>query len=350
MKKLITLFSIVLFNFQINAQTSTVQTGPAYGFLLIGTDARHGGTGDAGVASPSDATDFFYNPSKSAFAETKFGVFLSPHNPWLTNIANDVNFRRFGAFYKLNDKNAFSANFTHFNEGATVLTDANGQLIGAFKSYEWTLGVNYSRKLLPKLSMGVGLKYIKSSFYNGLPTFLGFVTPAPSSIAADISLYHHNTDESKVFRIDYGVYLSNIGGKVNYAGLANLPMPTNLRFGTGTLIRWAAKHKTIGLVDVNKLLLPSEGIIDYYKGFSYSIGVEYWYDNIFAVRFGSTTNTKIDYENRFLTTGLGIKLIKNIELDLAYLFDRSQSKLVGNLWRANVSIGFDKIKTQNEKK
>jgi hypothetical protein len=198
--------------------------------------------------------------------------------------------------------------------------------------------------------LGVGLKYIKSSLFNNLPTFLGFVTPSPSSLAADLSLYHHNTDESKVFRIDYGVYLSNLGGKVNYGGLGNLPMPTNLRFGTGTLINWGAKHKTIGLVDVNKLLLPSEGIIDIYRGYTVSLGAEYWYDNTFAIRLGETFNSKANYENSFFTTGFGVKIENIVILDLAYLIDASESKLSGNLWRANLSIGFGKSKTQNEQK
>ncbi len=350
MKKLVTLLLIILFNANVQAQTTTTLTGPAYGFLNIGTDARHGGTGDAGVASPSDATDFFYNPSKSAFAETKFGVFLSPHNPWLRNVTNDVNFRRFAAFYKLDDKNTFSANFTRFNGGSETLIGSNGQSLGTVKSYEWTLGINYSRKLFPKLSMGIGLKYIKSSLFDGLPTNLGFVAPAPSNLAADISLYHHNTNESKVFRMDYGVYLSNIGGKVNYESLGNLPMPTNLRFGTAALIRWGAKHKTVGLTDVNKLLLPSEGILDEYKGYSISIGAEYWYDDTFAVRLGQTSNTKVGYGNSFLTTGLGVKIKNTVSLDIAYLIDATERNLIGNLWRANLSVGFNKIKIQNEHK
>ena len=349
MKKLITLFSIILFTSQIKAQTTTL-TGPGYDFLNIPTDARHGATGNAGVASPSDATDFYYNPSKSAFAETKFGIFLSPHTPWLKNIASDINFRRFGAFYKLDDKNAISANFTYFNAGSADLMDRNGQSLGTYKSYEWTLGVNFSRKLSSKLAMGVGLKYIKSSFFEGLPSFLGIPTPAPSNLAADISLYHHNTNESKVIRFDYGIYISNIGGKVNYGGLGNLVMPTNLKFGTGTLIRWGAKHKTIGLVDINKLLLPSEGILDAYKGYSVSFGGEYWYDNTFAFRFGTTANSKVDNDNVFLTTGVGVKIQNTVAIDIAYLIDRSESKLLGNMWRANLSLGFGKIKQKNEQK
>lgn len=347
MKKLLTILLIILINVKINAQTNT-QTGPAYGFLNIGTDARHGGTGDAGVASPSDATDFIYNPSKSAFAETKFRLFLSPHNPWLSNIAKDINFRRFAAFYKLDDKNALSANFTHFNQGATVFNNSIGQAIGAYKSYEWTVGVNFSRKILPKLSVGIGLKYVKSSLLNGLPASLGFVIPSPSNLAADVSLYHHNTDETKFFRFDYGFYLSNIGGKVNYESLGNLPMPTNLRIGTGTLIRWAPKHKTIGLVDVNKLLLPNDGIIETFKGYSVSVGAEYWYDDTYAVRLGTTGNSNVNYGNSFLTTGLGVKINNLVELDFAYLMDVSESKISGNLWRVNVSAGFGKIKSKNE--
>jgi hypothetical protein len=386
MKKIITLCSFIVLSFHSKAQivlNNPRIPSPSYVFLTIAPDARHGAMGDAGVATPSDESDFYWNPAKTAFAEKRIGLF-SAYKPWLTKLVNDMYLGYLSGFYKFDDRNAVSANITYFDQGLFQATNANGQSLGNFNSREWAVSVNYAKKLSPKFSMGVGLRYVKSSLLEGLnASILGFNNNTAQNLSADISLYHRSPDQNQVISFDYGVYLSNIGGKVSYGGVEEGFMPTNLRVGISPTIRLAAKHKIIGAFDMNKLLVPTppekdinrkivrgrdirnlsafEGMIgsltDAPDGFkeemqevTFSSGGEYWYDDTFAVRAGILLNSKEKGSASFLTFGVGARIVKTVGIDLAYMINGNPDSPLGNLWRANIGVSFGKIKTSNDKK
>ena len=384
MKKVILLFTTVLFSFQLNAQYSSRVLIPTYGFLTIAPDARHGGMGDAGVATPSDESDFYWNPSKSAFSKKRFSLFSVPYRPWLPKLVSDMYLGYLGASYKVDDRNAISASITYFNLGLFQVTNNNGIALGNVNSKEWSVSFNYAKKLSSKLSMGVGFRYIKSSLFEGLNTnTLGFEAKPAQNLAADISLYHHDIDETELFNFDYGIYLSNIGSKVSYGSVEEGFMPTNLRIGLSPNIKLGAKHKIIGAVDLNKLLIPTppekdnngkiirgrdmknlsafEGMIGSFtdapdgfseelKEISLSTGAEYWYDDTYAARIGLLSNSKEKGLSSFFTFGAGVRIVKIVGIDLAYMINSDSNSILGNLWRANINVSFGKIKTQNEQK
>ena len=384
MKKITLLFTIILFSFQINAQNSLRFLTPSYAFLQIAPDARHGGMGDAGVATPSDESDFYWNPAKAVFSQKRFSFLSVPYKPWLTKLVSDMYLGYLGASYKFDDRNAISASVTYFNQGLFQATDNNGASLGNFNSNEWAISLNYSKKLSPQLSMGVGLRYIKSSLLIGLnSSILGYGSNSAQNLSADISLYHHDTDETKLFGFDYGIYLSNIGGKVSYGGTEENFMPTNLRIGISPSVKLGSKHKLIWGIDINKLLVPTppekdpngkiirgrdmrnlsafEGMIgsftDAPDGFSeerqeisLSTGTEYWYDDTYAARVGLLANSKEKGLPSFLTFGAGVRIVKIVGIDLAYMINSNLYSPLGNLWRANINVSFGKIKSKNEQK
>jgi hypothetical protein len=49
----------------------------------------------------------------------------------------------------------------------------------------------------------------------------------------------------------------------------------------------------------------------------------------------------------FTTFGVGTKIIKRVNVDVAYMYATSTSSRYGDLWRANISFGFNKFKTIN---
>ena len=94
-KKVLPFGLILFFGLVCQAQTSSTETRynpitTAVPFLTITPDSRHGAMGDVGAATSPDANAQYWNPSKLAFAEEKFGISLS-FTPWLRQLVSDVN-------------------------------------------------------------------------------------------------------------------------------------------------------------------------------------------------------------------------------------------------------------------
>lgn len=221
MKKIIFTLIVLSTIFQFsNGQTSVPQTNskriltPSMaGLGFYPADARHGALGEAGVATAHDQADMFWNPARTAFAETRFGFYSAYEPHWLKYLVNDMNFIHAGAYYKFkNNKSAISINYINFNYGLFQATDANGQSLGNFNSSEWALGINYAKKLSPNFSLGVGLKYMKSDLLSGLNinSIYGYQNQPATTIAADISIFHQDIDSTKLINLNYGIYIYQI--------------------------------------------------------------------------------------------------------------------------------------------
>jgi hypothetical protein len=153
MKKSIPLFLILIFPILSKSQNSLRTPISAFVFLTLNApDARHGGMGDAGVATPSDETDYYWNPAKTAFSLKRIGFFFAPQNllPLRESIyVGNTYFRNFSGFYKLNGKEAISVFFCHTNQSFTLVNDNTLSFvkINSDNTPQWTLGLNYSRKI-----------------------------------------------------------------------------------------------------------------------------------------------------------------------------------------------------------
>ncbi len=381
MRKTFITLIIIFTTFQlITAQTSVPLTNqrrvpaPAIpGLILPFFDARHGALGEAGVATSPDYADIFWNPAKTAFASTKWG-FYSAYTPWLTGLVSDMYLTKIGVNYKLpNNNSALSLNFTLFNQGLFQATDLNGQALGNFNSYDWALGVNYSKKLTPKLSFGVGLKYLKSNLLVGLNTtsLYGYQIGAASTIAADISIFHQDIDSTKLINLNYGVYIANLSGRISYGGTESNFIPTNLKIGIAPTLNINKQNTVTLTIDANKLMIPTptydangklipaktaiggilgsfgdapDGLSEELQEIIWSMGLEYWYNKTVALRVGKLIESENKGGRNFTTFGVGVKIIKRINVDLAYMQNEASGSPIGNLWRGNITFGIGKIK------
>jgi hypothetical protein len=336
-------------------------------------DARHAALGQAGVATSHDQADMFWNPARTAFAETRFGLYSAYEPHWLKNLVNDMSFIHIGAYYKFkNNRSAVSVNYTNFNQGLFQATDPNGQSLGNFSSNEWALGISFAKKLSPNFSLGVGLKYMKSNLLSGLNTtsLYGYQVQPATTIAADISIFHQDTDSTKLVNLNYGVYISNLSGRINYGGTESNFIPTNLKIGIAPTLN-IDKHNTLTLaIDANKLMIPTpiydsnrklisaktaiggilgsfsdapDGLSEELQEIIWSIGFEYWYDKKVALRIGKFIESENKGGRNFTTFGVGVKIIKRINVDLAYMQNERINWIVGNLWRGNITFGIGKI-------
>jgi Type IX secretion system protein PorV len=373
---LITLFTTFQFT---KAQTTVPQTlrsnvpTPAMaGFSIYPADARHGALGEAGVATSHDQVDMFWNPSRTAFAETRFGFYSAINQPWLRSLVSDMYLTHIGAYYKFkNNKSAVSVNYTYFNQGSFQATNSSGQALGNFDSYDWALGISFAKKLSPNFSLGVGLKYLKSNLLSGL----SFVYPLygfqpASTIAADISIFHQDTISTKLINLNYGVYISNLSGRVDYGGTESNFIPTNLKIGIAPTLNIDKQNKLTLAIDANKLMIPTptydanekliqpktaiggilgsfgdapDGFREELQEIIWSMGLEYWYDKKVAIRIGKFIESENKGGRNFTTFGVGVKIIKRINVDLAYMQNEEVNSPVGNLWRGNITFGIGKI-------
>ena len=158
---------------EVWSQTGSTETRynpitTAVPFLTITPDSRHGAMGDVGAATSADANAQYWNPSKLAFTEEKFGLSLS-FTPWLRQLVNDVNLAYLSGYWKLSPQQTIGASLRYFSMGEIQLTDQNGTNLASVKPNEFALDVSYSRKLSEYLA--ARLRLLPSGFHHAAAEF-----------------------------------------------------------------------------------------------------------------------------------------------------------------------------------
>jgi hypothetical protein len=344
-------------------------------FLRISPDARAGSMGELSLATDPDASSSYFNLGKVPFNTSVGGVNVT-YTPWLKRIVNDVYLASLAGYYKLDDQQAISASFRYFSLGSIQLTDAFGNPLQSVNPKEFGVDFGYSRKLSDKLGLGIGLKYINSNLAQGVSGY-----KAGSSVAGDIGLYYSGHNEAGQGWA-FGAALTNLGAKIGYSNNADEKdfIPANLGLGTTYTKVIDESNKISFGVDINKLLVPTppvfkndpptaedsarladyrkkgvvsswfssfgdapDGFSEELKEFQISTGLEYSYNNQFAVRAGYFYENKYKGNRRYFTTGVGIKY-NVFELNFSYLVPSgsgiSQNPL-SNTLRFSLVFDFD---------
>ncbi len=387
---------LAIFTNESKAQTGGLGTGikggqeipvtTAVPFLRIIPDARSGGMGDVGIGISADANAMFHNPAKLAFAEKPLGISMS-YVPWLRSLVNDIYMANLAAYYKLDDLQAIGVSMRYFSLGNIQFTNVNGDETGEFKPNEFAIDAAYARQLV-KIKKGGGfsaalaLRFVYSNLATG-QTVNGIDIKPGLAGAADIGFaYNQDFKIKKKYKTNLavGLNLSNIGSKITYTESAEKDfIPMN--FGLGTTYSFNFDdHNQINLsVDMNKLLVPtpsgtdadSSGIYDYREksvpsalftswgdapgGFkeemheiTWSTGLEYWYDQQFAVRAGYFHEYENKGNRQFFTAGLGLRF-KVFGLDFSYLIPTStQRNPLDNTMRFTLMFQFENFKKKQE--
>ena len=366
---LLLLFSLLLMAENVFAQNEIppqpITTGVP--FLLIAADARAGGMGDIGVATSADAFSQQWNPSKYAFSinQSGFGV---TYTPYLSSLVNDIFLGNLTYFNRINERSAFAGSFRYFSLGEIELRDTFDQEPLIQSPNEFTFDMTYALRLSDRFSMAVTGRYLRSD-----PRIQASTedASAASSFAVDISGYYQSEE---IAMSDFngrwrgGFNISNIGPKIKYdeVGQENF-LPTQLGLGAGFDFI-LDQYNTIGAnLELNKLLVPTpkdfngDGVLDaedadqyndigFISGmfssfgdapggfseelseFTWALGVEYWYQDVFALRTGYFNESEDKGSRKFLSLGAGFKYT-SINIDLSYLFSTSRvrSPLEGTL-------------------
>jgi hypothetical protein len=365
-----------------DVQLNTITT--AVPFLQITPDSRSGAMGDAGVALSPDANSIHSNPSKLAFIENDMGASLS-YSPWLRNLVPDINLAYLTFFKRIDNRSAVGGSLRYFSLGEITFTDINAQAIGQFNPNEFALDFTYASKLSDYFSIGITGRFINSNLTQGQAE-----SNPGRAVSADVSAFY----ESDRFRLgDYnavaraGANISNIGSKIAYTETADADfIPINMRLGAGLTLDLDDYNQLSFLFDINKLLVPTPpvyarnengdlifdsegnaviaegedpdrgiasgmfgsfndapgGAQEEFRELNYSVGLEYWYDQQFAVRMGYFYEHPSKGDRQFFTAGLGLRL-NVIGIDLAYLVGNAQRNPLANTVRLSLMVNFDDL-------
>lgn len=381
---------------QLDSRVNTITT--AVPFLMISPDSRAGGMGDAGVASSADANSIHWNPSKLAFGDKKLSVGLS-YTPWLRALVPDINLAYLSGYYTTKKNGTFGGSLRYFSLGDITFTDINGNTIGQFRPNEFAMDIAYARKLSKVFSIGGAVRYINSNLTGG--TFVdGSATRPGRSLAVDISATYRKEkiklgDKEGVIAV--GANISNIGAKMSYSDRngknnANF-IPINMRLGTSLALNIDEYNSIAFVADANKLLVPTppiyeldangsaipdgnggykilygkdpqrgiaEGMFGSFsdapgggkeelREINYSLGMEYWYNKLFAIRGGYFHEHPTKGNRQYITLGAGVKY-NVFGLDFAYLIPTKQRNPLENTLRFSLTFDFDAFRAQNDDK
>jgi hypothetical protein len=343
MKKIILLFSL-LFGFGnalVLAQNKTTVTGAP--FLRIAADARAAGMGDTGVATAVDAFSQQWNAAKYPFSENKFGIGFS-YTPYLTSLTNDIALLNLNYYNKINDRSTFALGLRYFGLGETVFKTNEDDPGQAVDPNELALEGSYALKLSNNFSMAVTGRYIRSDLKLQEVDANGSVA---NSFAVDLaSFYQSNEMTFKSFQGVWraGFNLSNLGPKLNYSNYSGSEsaLPSNLKIGGGFDFIFDKNNKLATSIELNKSL--AKGV----NGVTTGLGLEYLYQNLFALRTGYFNDSDELGNLNFFTFGAGLT-VKKLKFDLAYLASTTNhTSSLNNTLRFSLSLNIgDTVEKNN---
>jgi hypothetical protein len=374
-------------------QLNTITT--AVPFLLISPDSRASAMGDMGVATDPDINSQHWNASKYAFSKDKGGIAFS-YSPWLRSLGiNDINLVYLAGYKKLDKNSAISASMRYFSLGSITFTNETGGTIKQSNPKEFAFDVAYSMKLSKNLSGSITARFVNSNLTEGLT--VGSVDTKPGrAVAIDLGAFY----KTKKFKMgDYkstvniGMNISNIGNKVSYTNSTTRDfLPSNLRLGSVLNMEIDEYNQFSIGVDLNKLLVPTppaysrknsneivagrdnnlspaQGIFGSFndapgnviyddndeflkvepgsvlteelREINISLGVEYLYNKIFAVRAGYFHEHYSKGNRRYVTMGVGLKYSK-FELDFSYLVTVTNQNPLANTIRFSLAFNLGK--------
>lgn len=363
MKKIFIPVLLGLVAFQSVAQDDIENFNPittGVPFLQIAADPRAGGMGDIGVVTSADAFSQQWNPAKYAFAISKQGVGVT-YTPYLSKLVNDIFLGNLTYYNRLNERSAVAASFRYFKLGDIELRETADQIPLIQSPNELTFDVSYALRLSERFSMAVAGRYLRSDLK--LQTALDDASAA-NSFAVDIAGYYQSEEipyNDFDGRWRMGFNISNIGPKLKYdeAG-SESNLPTNLALGGGFDFILDEYNKVGVYAQVNKLLVPTPqdpdlngdgeitseeraqakqeyedinffsgifksfgdapgGFSEELKEFTWALGAEYWYQDVFAFRGGYFNESDMKGGRKFASVGAGFRYTA-INIDISYLF------------------------------
>ncbi len=373
------IFAIIVFPAVSKAQIAIT----AVPFLQIEPDSRGAAMGNTGVALADNAAAMFWNPAGLAFQRTN-QISLT-HSNWLKNFnVSDLFYDYVVGKVYIEGIGTIGGHLTFLNLGEQAVTNEDSpDVISKFNSLEFALGLSYGFEVNQNLALGTSLRFIYSSLASGTSVGEQKVNPG-SSVAIDLSaLYrtNHFLIGQNRARFSTGFNISNIGPGMQYTDNAQKdPLPTLLRFGVAfsyeldpegfnriniatdvSKIMARTKDKVTtnsdGSLDTMRVASgPLEALIDSWDSWTHfngqtnvdvgllqqlmiGAGLEYWYDNTFALRGGYYYEDPNNGDRKYITFGAGLRY-NAIGVDFSYIKTLESDHPLANTLRFSLLVDF----------
>lgn len=382
MKKI--LFAITLGLFFLSPTLTQAQVGiTGVPFLQIEPDSRGAGMGNTGVATADNAAAIFWNPAGLGF-QTDNQASIT-HSNWLSNFnVQDLFYDYVVVKQHIEGLGTIGGHLTFLNLGEQAQTaEDSPEVISRFNSYELAFGLSYGTELNKNLSVGGGLRVIYSSLASGAQVSGQKVDPG-SSVGIDLGVLYRTSKfdigkNEAEFRA--GVNLSNFGPGIQYSDNAQKdPIPTVLRFGSA--LQMSLDEDNINeitvAVDVSKIMArkrgfevasgdttiteyesvgPLRALVDSWstyqridadgktmdvglmQQFMIGTGLEYWYNQRFALRGGFYYEDPNNGDRKYITFGAGLRYNK-FGVDFSYIKTLENEHPLANTLRFSVLLNY----------
>lgn len=374
-------------------QLNTITTSMP--FLAITPDSRAGAMGDAGTTLSANSNSIYWNTAMLNFSEDDAEISIS-YTPWLRNLTNDMHLSYVSGYKKLGDRQAVTAGLRYFSLGEITFTDSDGKVIRDDKPSEFEVAVGYAFKLSDKQSIGVNGKFAYSNLTGGLTVAGTDTKAGVAGIADISYVFRNDEIRWFGYRgvYTFGATINNIGNKIAYSSQSRRDfLPMNLKIGSSYTAELDKYNKLTYSLELQKLLVPTPPITqlntstneyDIIAGRSSDVGViagmiqsfydapgtivtdesgnkvqnadgtyaiekgsrlkeelreiniatgmEYWYNNVFALRGGFFYENYTKGNRKYFTTGIAIQY-NVFGLDISYLAALKRNNPLANTLR-----------------
>ena len=371
----------------------------ALSFMSITPDSRAGGMGDAGTALSASANSVYWNTSMLNFAEENSQISVS-YTPWLRQLTNDIHLSYIAGYHNINRRHAIGGALRYFSLGEITFTDAQGNVLRNDKPSEFEITGGYAFKLSEKLGVGVNGKFAYSNLTGGMVVG-GASTKAGVVGAADVSFTYLNDDVNYFGtkgEYTFASTINNIGNKVAYSQDSDRDfIPMNLKLAQAFKFKFDKYNQLTFSLEFQKLLVPTparyefiDGTNTFLSGYNSNVGViagmlqsfydapgvpatdesgeyimnadgngaeivsgtrlkeelteiniatglEYWYNEAFAVRGGFFYESNNKGARQYFNFGIGLKYNK-FGVDISYLAALRRLNPLANTLRFTLSM------------
>ena len=216
--------------------------------LDIQPGARENGMGAAGVALAEDASGMtWWNPAGLGFAQ-KPAVQLT-YAQLVPGLATDVSYNYAAYVHPVEGWGAFGIGIIFLDYGSSTEVTPTGDEVGTFSSNEFSPALFYGTRLLPDLSVGASVKYIR-------------IQLAPSDLEGVGQTF--GMDVAALYRIPaarlrLGVNLQNMGPSVTFINEdESSPLSRNLRTGLAWEAFARGGFSSVVVADFNQSLVTED--------------------------------------------------------------------------------------------
>lgn len=211
-------------------------------------------------------------------------------------LASDVSYNYLAYAQPVEGWGAFGVGIVFLSYGTSLGTDINGQETGEFGSNEFSPALYYGTRLLPDLSIGAALKFIRIQLAPDDRQGVG------STFGLDLAALYKMAGG----KVSLGLNVQNLGPSVTFINEDQAsPLSRNIKTGVAYEAYTTDQFKVTVAGDFNQSLVTSD-FRSYHGGFELMVG------NQLAGRFGYYSDPLGEIGD--ITYGIGV-LWKSVSLD-----------------------------------